>query len=436
MQVFSTTIEKLAFGGSGVCRVNGKVCFVPYSAPGDELKISITSDKRSYQIGRIQEIVSESTQRTTPVCQLFGTCGGCSWQHLSYAAQLQAKQQILAECMFRGARVPIDRITSTVCSPQAFSYRSRVQFKVHYSNNNLRIGFFRSATHVVEDIGMGCPIAAPVINEVIGRFRKVLSGTAFVRAISEVHVDCADNGVIAVVYCAGRNSRGLAGFFSKLEQDLLLDGLYLQIDKKQSLIKVFGGNELTYLVPSNIKGGSDTSLSYKAGGFSQVNREQNINLLQVVRRLADFSGNEDVLDLYCGNGNFTLPLAGQVAQIIGVEEHSGSISSAKANCRNNNISNAHFICADAAAGARSLADEGRNFHTVILDPPRSGASEAVRDICRLKPYSIVYISCDPSTLARDCGLFSEQGYEVVESVPVDMFPQTYHIESVTLLRTK
>jgi len=150
--------------------------------------------------------------------------------------------------------------------------------------------------------------------------------------------------------------------------------------------------------------------------------------------MACFQGSEQVLDLYCGNGNFSLPIAGQVAAVTGIEEYAGSIAAAEANRTVNGITNAEFFCADAAAGLKQLAVSGRRFDTVILDPPRSGAAEAVPELCRLNPARIIYVSCDPSTLARDCGLLAVNGYHVRESAPVDMFPQTYHLESVTLLQ--
>jgi 23S rRNA (uracil1939-C5)-methyltransferase len=157
-------------------------------------------------------------------------------------------------------------------------------------------------------------------------------------------------------------------------------------------------------------------------------------MLEIVRRMACFQGTEQVLDLYCGNGNFTLPIAAEVASVTGIEEYAGSIAAAEANRTANATANAEFIRADAVSGLQGLAAGGRRFDTVILDPPRSGAAEAVPELCRLDPARIIYISCDPSTLARDCGLLACSGYHVRESVPVDMFPQTYHLESVTLLQ--
>lgn len=434
MSDIRATIDKLAFGGNGVCRIEGKVCFVPFSCPGDEVRLAITSEKRSYQLARIVELISPSPLRTTPPCPLFGTCGGCSWQHIAYPEQLAAKQQILAETMWRGARVGAEHVSSTQPSPSQYGYRSRVQFKLHASGSNLQIGFYRTGSHLVDDVGPGCPVTLPVINEALGSLRKVLKSFPDIRSIPKINIDCAERGVVAVATYTGRDTAGVAAFFKKHCDDLLpLTGLFLQSDRKTALQKVYGDDVLTYSLPAVLPDSEPCQLSYQSGGFAQINREQNRAMLEIVMRLAGFNGTEQVLDLYCGNGNFSLPIAGHVAQVTGIEEYAGSIAAARENSTKNGITNAAFICADAAAGTRQLAEAGRRFDTLILDPPRAGAAEAVPEIVRLNPARIIYISCDPSTLARDCGLLADSGYQVKECVPIDMFPQTYHIESVTLL---
>jgi len=427
-------IDKLAFGGNGVCRINGKVCFVPFSCPGDEVRLAVTSEKRSYCVARIVELLVPSPFRVAPPCPVFGSCGGCSWQHIEYGQQLAAKQQILAETLWRGARVPADRVRPVLPSPAHYAYRSRVQFKLHGSADSLRIGFFRGNSHIVEDIGRGCAIALPVINASLAALREVLASCPDVSSVSKISVDSAEDGVVAVVNYTGRNGSAVEAFFRERRADLLpLTGVYLQTGH-QPLKKLFGDDQLVYSLPAASPGGSVCRLAYQPGGFSQVNRDQNRVMLEIVRRMASFQETEQVLDLYCGNGNFSLPIAGEVAGITGIEEYAGSIAAAETNRTRNGIVNAEFICADALAGLKQLSARGSRFDTVILDPPRTGAAEAVPELCRLQPAKIIYISCDPSTLARDCGLLAESGYHVRECLPLDMFPQTYHLESVTLLQ--
>jgi 23S rRNA (uracil1939-C5)-methyltransferase len=174
-------------------------------------------------------------------------------------------------------------------------------------------------------------------------------------------------------------------------------------------------------------------LSFGSGGFSQVNYRQNLALIETVCEWAALTGREKVLDIYCGNGNFSLPLAGNVAEVVGVEDYEPSIAIARQNAAANGLKNISFICKDAATFIERAVSAGEKFDVVLLDPPRSGAAEVVRNIPALGPRAILYVSCDPSTLARDIGILKKSGYDVVKCRPIDMFPQTYHIESVTLL---
>ena len=426
-------IDKLAFGGNGVCRINGKVCFVPFSCPGDEVRLAVTSEKRSYCEARIVELIVPSPFRVTPPCPVFGRCGGCSWQHIDYAQQLAAKQQILAETLWRGARVAAECVRPVLPSPTHYGYRSRVQFKLHGSADGLRIGFFRNNSHLVEDVGAGCAISLPVINTTLASLRRVLASFPEISAIPQISVDCSEDGVFAVVMYRGRNTSAVAEFFREHRADLApVTGMFLNTGK--DLQKLYGDDHLVYTLPAASVEAKGCQLAYQPGGFSQVNRDQNRAMLEIVRQMACFQGSEQVLDLYCGNGNFSLPIAGEVAAVTGIEEYAGSIAAAEANRARNGIKNAEFFCADAVAGLKQLAAGGSRFDTIILDPPRSGAADAIADLCRLDPSRIIYVSCDPSTLARDCGLLAGNGYQVRECVPLDMFPQTYHLESVTLLQ--
>ncbi len=428
------TIDKLAFGGNGVCRIDGKVCFVPFSCPGDEVSLRITSQKKSYCTASIAEIVTASSLRTVPECSIFGSCGGCSWQHIDYCTQLENKRTILAETLWKGARVPADRIENGVAAPEQYGYRNRLQFKVSTCGDKLHIGFYRRGSHQVEDAVGGCPVAAPVINLVLNRLKFVLRSFPGIKSISQVSIDAGDSGVIVVLHHIGsitsKNMRYLidhAGDFAPCT------GLFLKAENHSMSEKLWGSSEISYCMPLPERDQRSLVLTYPPGGFSQVNQVQNISMLAVIRRLGGFTASEQLLDLYCGNGNFSLPLATQVASVVGIEGNADSIRSADHNKWLNKVANIQFFCDDVTSGVGRLVDQGRTFDTVLLDPPRAGVGEAIAGIVALKPDKIIYVSCDPSTLARDCGLLSGYGYTVVTSVPLDMFPQTYHIESVTLL---
>ncbi len=428
------TIDKLAFGGNGVCRIDGKVCFVPFSCPGDEVSLRVTAQKKSYCTASISEIIHPSPFRTVPVCSIFGACGGCNWQHVSYPAQLEQKRSILAETIWRGARVPADLIDDVVPASSQYGYRSRLQFKVSAGNGKLRIGFYRQGSHKVEDAAEGCPIAAPVINQVLACCRSVLQSYPGVESISQLSIDAGDSGVVVVIHHDGRAASKHRSYFIDRSGDFgPCTGLFLKTDNQPNGEKLWGSSEISYRMNRADAEQNQVVLTYPPGGFAQVHQLQNISMLSVVRRLGGFTSTDHLLDLYCGNGNFSIPLATEVASVVGIEGNADSIRAAEFNRELNKVANAGFFCDDVASGVRRLVDQGRSFDAVLLDPPRSGAGDAVSGIVRLQPNKIIYASCDPSTLARDCGLLSGCGYSVVRSVPIDMFPQTYHIESVTLL---
>lgn len=434
MSLSVATIDKLAFGGNGVCRIDGKVCFVPLSCPGDEVSLRVTTQKKSYCTAAIAETIKPSPSRIVPECSIFGECGGCNWQHISYPVQLEHKRLILAEILWRGARVPADLIEDIVAAPLQYGYRSRLQFKVSVQKGRLCIGFYRQGSHQVVDAPDGCPVAASVINRALDSFRAVLRSCPDVASISQISIDAGDSGVVVVIHHNGNAASKIrdyvisrAGYFGPCT------GLYLKADNQLCGENVWGSSEIFYQMSPADPCQKPVVLTYLPGGFAQVNQRQNGSMLSVIRRLGAFTPSGLLLDLYCGNGNLSIPLAAEVASVVGIEGNAGSIQAAEHNCELNAVANARFFCDDVSSGVRRLIDQCLRFDTVLLDPPRAGAGEVIPDIVRLEPDKIIYVSCDPSTLARDCGLLADYGYRVVTSVPIDMFPQTFHIESVTLL---
>jgi 23S rRNA (uracil1939-C5)-methyltransferase len=379
------------------------------------------------------ELLISSPLRVPPPCPVFATCGGCNWQHLSYPAQLSEKQEIFADLLWRAGRVDRQRVLSIVSAPATYGYRSRVQFKVCFIAGELHLGFYRAGSHNVVDVPEQCAIAQPVINLLFSELRDVLNHAPEPGRIPQVDVttDDANSAVLAFHYNGGRQ-RELAEYLGK-QRSLPVSGMYIQSGRKSSLQKISGVETLTYHVSGNLlPGGAETNLTFTPGGFSQVNYLQNATLVSTVCAWAELSGTENILDLYCGNGNFSIPLARSAASVVGIEEYAPSIRDARRNCALNGINNASYRCADAVAGLLRLKEAGDRYDVIILDPPRAGAPELVRHLPSLMPAKIIYISCDPATLARDVGILCKSGYEVIKSLPVDMFPQTYHIESVTL----
>ncbi|RNC68751.1 MAG: 23S rRNA (uracil(1939)-C(5))-methyltransferase RlmD [Desulfuromonadales bacterium] len=430
-------IDSLAFGGAGFGRLDGKACFVPFTAPGDVARIKITHEKTSYVEGEVLTLQEESPQRVASPCPVFGVCGGCTWQHLSYSAQLEAKKQIFTETLRRFGRVDPARIDSPVPAEHPYGYRSRAQFKVRWVGGKLHMGFYRRGSHFVVDIPVGCALCHPMLNEALAEIRHLLICFAESDRIPQVDAAVGEDGaVLIIVHYIGDSPGKARNFFEDAQNELTsVNGLHLQFGRKDTIERVWGIDELSYCFPAGfLPDLPEISLVFSRGGFSQVNYQQNRELVRAVHRMACLTGSERLLDLFCGNGNFSLPLARYAAAVAGVEEYGPSLDDGRRNARDNGTSAIDFILSDAAAGVRFLVSRGDSFPVVVLDPPRTGAKEAVREIVRLNPERIVYVSCDPATLGRDLGLFGKDGYAVCESLPVDMFPQTYHIESVTLLR--
>lgn len=428
-------IDKLAYGGNGVCRIDGKVCFVPFSCPGDEVSLRITAQKKSYCTATIAALITPSPGRTVPACAIFGECGGCSWQHISYPDQLEQKRKILAEALWRGARVPAELIDGAVAASSQYGYRNRLQFKVSVRNGKLRIGFFRQSSHQVVDAACGCPVAAPVINQVLSCFRILLQSCPDIGSLSQLSIDSGDSGVVVVIHHSGvATAKSREYFVERAGGFGPCTGLFFKAENQSYCEKVWGSPEISYHMNQADPDQMPVRLTYPPGGFAQVHQLQNLSMLSVIRRLGVFAPTERLLDLYCGNGNFSIPLASEVASVVGIEGNSDSIRAAVSNMEFNRVANAQFFCDDVTVGVRRLADQGRLFDTILLDPPRAGAGDAVPGIASLRPDKIIYVSCDPSTLARDCGLLACHGYSVATSVPIDMFPQSYHLESITLLR--
>jgi 23S rRNA (uracil1939-C5)-methyltransferase len=429
-------IERMSIGGAGVGRVHGKVCFVHFSAPGDSLRVKITDEKKSYLNGELLDYIKSSPSRVIPSCPIFGKCGGCNWQHLSYQEQLIQKQSIFTDIMWRSARVESGCVLPIVASPQIEHYRSRIQIKIRYINGKVLLGFYMVKSHYIVELPEICLIANNKINDVLSHLVHLIATLPDPDKIPQVDLAVAEDGkCIGIIHYQGDQIIRLKRIITdNADASKFIDGLFIQKGRKSTIDKIFGIETLSYWIPCEfIKGVPALTMKFSKGGFSQVNYKQNLNLIKIVCEWGNFSGKEKVLDLYCGNGNFTLPVSYLVEHVTGVEEYSTSIDDARRNSLDNGISNADFFISDAASGVQKLIEQGSIFDVVILDPPRIGAPEIVVQIPYLKPDKIIYISCDPSTLARDVAILKKHNYSVEKSLPVDMFPHTYHLESVTLL---
>jgi 23S rRNA (uracil1939-C5)-methyltransferase len=434
---YTVKIEKMAFGGSGVAHVNGKVCFVPYTAVGDTARIEITSEKKSFITGKVIEIIEPSASRAVPECPVFGICGGCDWQHMKYEAQLEAKEEIFADILWRMGRVEKTLIETIAASPDPYGYRSRVQLKMRSVNGENHIGFFRSGSHYVVDLPGRCAISCSSINMVFPELLKIMNKFPEPGKIPQIDVAVGDNGkIILIFHYIGESRRDVIGFFNDDSHRMsCVEGVFIQSGRKATIEKVYGTESIDYSVDgSSLEAIPPLRLQTSKGGFSQVNYSQNNVMIDTVLQWLRLCGKESVLDLYCGNGNFSLPLSRYCAKVTGFEDFGQSIRDADCNKVRNNLANAEFETTDVAAGVKNLIEVGKKYDIVLLDPPRTGAADVAKLLPSLSPEKILYVSCDPPTLARDIAILKKLKYEVVKCRPVDMFPQTYHTESLTLLK--
>ena len=427
-------IDRLAYGGSGFGRLDGKACFVPYTAPGDLAEIRIEKDKSSYCEGVLEELLSSSPQRILPRCQLFGSCGGCNWQHISYREQAGQKEQIFADTLWRSARVDREKIKPILTAFAPFRYRSRIQLKVNYAGGRISLGFHRRASHHVIDINDCCEIAAEPLNLAMPAIRELILSAPEPEKISQVDLaSSADGSVSALFHYVGSFPESLAIHLARAENSLpMIHSVTVRAGRKNSSSHVYGLQRLKYNVPG--ANGEELELYYLPDSFSQINFAQNRVIVETLRDLAAAVSAVSVLDLFCGNGNFSLPLAGMVRKIVGFETSEKSVSTAKYNAAVNGIDNARYICMDSAAGLDKLVRDKELFDLVIMDPPRTGAADVSRKVSKSGASHLLYVSCDPPTLGRDISILEKSGFEVISIQPVDMFPQTYHLESVTFLK--
>lgn len=417
----SVRIDSLSFGGCGVGRVSGKVVFVPYSVPGDELRIEMTKEEKGHFEGRILEILSPSAVRREPACPYHSICGGCHWLHIPYIDQENAKEQIFKDTLRRIGRVDSSIVQPISPSPLEFNYRSRVQFKVWEG----KIGFYRRESHDLVDV-MECPLAHPLINGILKGLRQVWPDS--IRSVSRVDINVSPseaNGIVSL-YLKERSNFDFNELFKALNTGLReVTGLIIHYRRE---VRIYGSGCLF---------SQEGTFRFRAseGSFSQVNYRQNMNMKDHVLSLASLKGTERVVELYSGGGNFTVPLASRAGMVIGIEASESSVKDGIENARINDIRNATFRKATAENGLQEMQNQKfkiQNVDLVVVDPPRDGCSrKVIEGIASLKPGRIIYVSCNPSTLARDLIRFQSLGYEAVSSKPFDMFPQTFHIESVT-----
>ena len=443
LSITSATAE-----GSGVGKTDdGIAVFVPLSAVGDELSVRILKVKKTYAFGKIEEILTPAASRVLPDCPHFSKCGGCVWRHISYEEECRVKRQKVADAVERigGIHTIINPILG---SEQTRRYRNKAQLPVGLSGEGkLQMGFYAFHSHRIIDCA-DCALQPAVFADVMRITRDFMVQTA-----NDVYDERTGKGRLRHLYirlgevtnelmvCFVVNGNGLK------QEDLLVKMLREELPNLKTVV-VNSNREKTNVILGNknrtVYGDGFITdvlcgLKFKISPFSfwQVNRAQAERLYRLARRYASLSEGDTLLDLYCGTGTIGLSMAADCKELIGVEIIPDAVRDAEYNAAVNSICNARFLCADAPAAAEQLESEGVHPDVIVLDPPRKGCGEElVRTIGKMSPKRVVYVSCDPATLARDLKFFTEIGFQTREVTPVDMFPRTAHVETVVLLSRK
>lgn len=417
-------VTVLANGGVGLAHHQGQVVFIPDTAPGDLVRVQVRRVKKRYIEAYPVAILERAPGRRDPPCPVAGECGGCQWQHLPYREQLFWKERLFRETLVRTCGVAEDRIRPIIPAPDQWHYRSRVQVKCHRTEAGLVTGFYRRKSRFVVAME-SCPIMAEPLNDLLCSLRELLTGTGFAGQIPQLDLTLDDRGRrSAIVHYLGGETDALARHLSALEDPT---DLLIQPGRATDRFRVRGSGRHRLLVDN-----PPLDLEYGSGSFVQVNLAQNRQLIAKALDLIDWQGSETAVDLYCGMGNFTCPLGRRAARVIGIEETSAGVEAGRNNARQHALRNLEFQCRPAEGALPGIAQREK-IDVLYLDPPRSGAYGVSKDLLKTPVPRVVYISCDPQTLARDLQPLLHGGYRLVSSQPCDMFPQTFHCESMTLL---
>ena len=425
---FRADIESLSHDGRGVAHIDGKVTFIPGALPEEQVEFHYTYVSRKHDEGEVDAVLDVSPQRVEPRCEHFGICGGCSLQHLGSEHQIAYKQQALLDALQRLGGVSPEEIAEPLVS-EPWGYRRKARLGVKYVQKKGRvlIGFRERGSSFITDVRR-CPVLHPVIGEKIEALAGVIGKLSIKDKIPQIELAMGDEEVILIFR--------LLSPLTEPDTELLVDfcrrngwAAYIQEGGPDTVRPLSDmGVTLHYALPEE-----DISFDFLANDFTQVNTEINRKMIGQAMEWLSPAADDNVLDLFCGLGNFTLPLAKRGAKVTGVEGDEGLVSRARANAETNGIENADFYTANLYADVEDFPWMKESYDAVLLDPPRSGAAEMVPLIVKLGAKRILYVSCYPGTLARDAGMLTQDhGYRLVKAGVMDMFPHTAHVESMAL----
>ena len=445
-EIIELNITSLTSDGDGVGRAGELVFFVPNTAVGDIIRARVLKVKKNVGFARVEEVLTPSSDRIEPDCPVSRSCGGCVYRHISYDAELSAKRQKVIDAVTRIGKLPADLVKNIIPSEKIDGYRNQAMIPVGLDRaGEVVMGFYARHSHNIMHC-LRCQLSPEIFNAIAGDFYTFLRHRPQLiytpqnrRGIRHLYLRYAEStGDVMVCVVAGDRH---------FEDDTLLyDSLTEKYDCIKSIVVNVNPDDTNVILGkrSYTVYGDDSIADTLCGlrfeiapaAFYQVNRSQAERLYGKAKDYAALTGSETLLDLYCGAGTIGMSMADRCKELIGVEIIPEAIENAKQNAARNGVRNARFLCGDATKAAETLRAEGIRPDVIVVDPPRKGLTpELIDTIVQMSPDRVVYVSCDPATLARDLKLFSEKDYSVKEITPCDMFPRTAHVESVAYLKT-
>ncbi len=418
-EIITVTVNDLDPFGQGVARHNGKALFIPGLLPGERGEVTLTEDKRQFARGAVKRRLNDSPDRETPPCPHFGVCGGCQQQHASVALQQRSKSHALARLM----KLEVDDIIAA----EPWGYRRRARLSLNYQpkTQTLEMGFRKASASEIVNV-VRCPVLAPPLEAAIPSLRECLQSLEAVRHLGHVELVLADNGPLMVL----RHTAPLpAADREKLERFSHSHGVALFLAPESAILEQVSG-ELPWYTSDGLR------LTFSPRDFIQVNDKVNQQMVDRALAWLDIQPDDRVLDLFCGMGNFTLPLAKRAASVVGVEGVAALVAKAQENAQQNGLQNVTFFHENLEDDVTKQPWAQHGFTKVLLDPARAGAAGVMQHVLKLSPKKVVYVSCNPATLARDSEALLNAGYTMSHLAMLDMFPHTGHLESMVLFEHK
>jgi 23S rRNA (uracil1939-C5)-methyltransferase len=410
---FTIDVERLTYGPDALSHYERCVVFVPFAAPGDRAEVQIDERRRGYVRAHATRLLAPGPTRVPPFCPVFERCGGCQWQHVATDAQRAAKRAVVAEQLARLGGLRDVEVRPTLGGVADRAYRARITLAVR----DRRLGYHRARSHDLVEVA-ACPIAADPVSAAIPMAAAWIAGDA--PPLTTLTIAAGPRGVVLVGETTEPPSDAVRERAKAWRSGVpVVQGLVLRAGRMRLVL-----GDVAIHVPL----GDGLHLEVPADAFSQVNPELNPLLVATVLEHAGVGPGAHAFDLYCGAGNFTLPLARRGARVFAIDAAKLAVDAARANAARTGVAGVRFECGDVA-GALARAPRGP-LDVAILDPPRQGASAALRPLVERRPARIVYVSCDPATLARDARTLVGAGYRLVLAQPLDLFPQTHHVETV------